>query len=515
MEISEEAITDLAGGESFQKGLDYYQAGLVTKYRELDGVIRAEVSGSKKYHVEVNTWDLSVTCDCPAIFYQKYCKHVVAVLLTKAKGPISTTIKNPGPTKKIKLKTFIKPAKTEEATKSSKEITSQIKNEWHRMKNRFGYQTYWGGQEDFADYLHDQQFDYPSTQAGFEAMMDLAFWLGDHFDADDSNGVLQDAIYELVAESIGRLEANYQGLPTKYLSRHCEIDVAGYLVSAMFAELIDQKIVNDLIGYVSRGLKEDTNLANLLALAQYYIDKKLEAEIDNLFDRYPRSLARMYLNFLFDLKKSGKIIEKLWNFRNEFSIDTEKIIWALKKEHEYRKLLEYYSGIFLRESVSSTSIQKLREYCKLAKEESFFDQTMARKKAAVKNSHDLENILMYERNYREVVRKRIATFKKQTIISRADYDEMEAFGTKMLILDRETGIELFDCLAQDQMEKLARSNHYDKLEKYLSKLVDLGQLDKVKKYAARGIERYPTKKTLIKMLSHFTLLCLDDILCVR
>lgn len=270
MEVTEGAVLNLVGEESFKKGLEYYLTGSVTKYEELDGVIKAKVIGSKEYAVEVNTWDLSVSCDCPAIYYQGYCKHVVAVLLTKAKGVISPALQSTKPIKSRSQKTSMAGARAKNAQKSSKEITTEIKSEWNRMKHKFGYQTHWDGQEDFADYLHDRQFDYPTTYGGFEDMMDLAFWLGDHFDADDSNGVLQDAIYELAAESVKNMEVDYQGLPIKYLFRDCEIGVAGYLVSAMFAELSDQKIIDDLIAYINQRLNDPKDPTHLYALAQYY-----------------------------------------------------------------------------------------------------------------------------------------------------------------------------------------------------------------------------------------------------
>jgi len=501
MEVTEGAILDLVGEESFKKGLAYYLTGSVTKYEELDGVIKAKVIGSKEYVVEINTWDLSVRCDCPAIFYQEYCKHVVAVLLTNAKGVISPTLQSAKPIKSRTQKTSMAGVRAINSSKSPKEITAKIKGEWNKLKHKFGYRTYWDGQEDFADYLHDHQFDYPTTYGGFEDMMNLAFWLGDHFDADDSNGVLQDAIYELVVESVKNMEVDYRGLPVKYLSRDCEIEVAGYLVSAMFTELTNQKIIDDLIIYVNQGLNDPGDSTLLYTLAQYYIDKKLEAKMDFLFGRYPDELANMYLDFLFNIKKSAIIVKKLWAYRDKFGVSAEKIIWALRKEGESSKLLEYYSGIFLRDEVSSASIQKLREYCKLANKDGYFDILLAKKKEAVRDSHDLENILMYERNYDEVADRRIARFKNNTYISKADYDEIDAFGEKMLILDKKTGIKLFDFLVQDQMEKLARSNHYDRIREYLYKLIDLGQLDKVEKNISEGIKKYPTKKALIEILN--------------
>ena len=222
--------------------------------------------------------------------------------------------------------------------------------------------------------------------------------------------------------------------------------------------------------------------------------------MDFLFGRYPDELANMYLDFLFNIKKSAIIVKKLWAYRDKFGVSAEKIIWALRKEGESSKLLEYYSGIFLRDEVSSASIQKLREYCKLAKENGRFDILLAKKKTAARDSHDLENILMYERNYDEAVRRRIAIFKKHAFCSKTDYDEMETFGAKMLILDRKAGIKLFDFLVQDQMEKLARSNHYDRIREYLYRLINLGQSGRVEKYISEGIKKYPTKKVLIGIL---------------
>ncbi len=65
-----------------QRGLDYYNSGLVTDLEETsDNVWSAEVSGSDDYSVEVSLSDeneiVNFFCDCP--YDGPFCKHAAAV----------------------------------------------------------------------------------------------------------------------------------------------------------------------------------------------------------------------------------------------------------------------------------------------------------------------------------------------------------------------------------------------------------------------------------------------------
>jgi uncharacterized Zn finger protein len=83
MDISDEALSDLAGPGAFERGCDYYQNGHVFELDIVGNRVKARVSGTHQYHVEL--WrdgsDLGGGCDCPASENIVFCKHCVATAL--------------------------------------------------------------------------------------------------------------------------------------------------------------------------------------------------------------------------------------------------------------------------------------------------------------------------------------------------------------------------------------------------------------------------------------------------
>lgn len=65
------------------RGLAYYERGLVTDYRQGTKLIRATVQGSEEYDVRIRTEGEQIAdmeCDCPYAERGTYCKHMAAVL---------------------------------------------------------------------------------------------------------------------------------------------------------------------------------------------------------------------------------------------------------------------------------------------------------------------------------------------------------------------------------------------------------------------------------------------------
>lgn len=65
------------------RGLAYYERGLVTDYRQGTNLIRATVQGSEEYDVRIRTEReqiVDMECDCPYAERGIYCKHMAAVL---------------------------------------------------------------------------------------------------------------------------------------------------------------------------------------------------------------------------------------------------------------------------------------------------------------------------------------------------------------------------------------------------------------------------------------------------
>lgn len=86
-QLTQQVIKMLCGELSFKRGQAYYRAGKVaiTRYDPLTSVYEASVNGSSLYQTRVEIDDhghVKAQCTCPSLVsYDKYCKHVAAVLL--------------------------------------------------------------------------------------------------------------------------------------------------------------------------------------------------------------------------------------------------------------------------------------------------------------------------------------------------------------------------------------------------------------------------------------------------
>ena len=79
--LSEDALQECAWGKSFDRGLDYFQAGAVEGLMLSKGWLIAQVIGSDNYHVRlrVDGYNPQWQCDCPVGQDGLFCKHCVAV----------------------------------------------------------------------------------------------------------------------------------------------------------------------------------------------------------------------------------------------------------------------------------------------------------------------------------------------------------------------------------------------------------------------------------------------------
>jgi len=88
--ITEDDVEDCCDYKTFQRGLDYFNDGLVEliNYNVANGTITVTVVGNNEYSVEIFIHDDAVhgTCNCPVY---GICKHMIAVLLCIACDGIS------------------------------------------------------------------------------------------------------------------------------------------------------------------------------------------------------------------------------------------------------------------------------------------------------------------------------------------------------------------------------------------------------------------------------------------
>lgn len=86
--ITREALRELAGARSFERGEDYFESGCVGRLAEYEGRITASVQGTERYTVKLwgENGRLVFDCTCPVGDEGSFCKHCVAVGLAWLAG---------------------------------------------------------------------------------------------------------------------------------------------------------------------------------------------------------------------------------------------------------------------------------------------------------------------------------------------------------------------------------------------------------------------------------------------
>ncbi|NOT13024.1 MAG: hypothetical protein HOP23_14510 [Methylococcaceae bacterium] len=97
--ITRDMLKKLAGAEAFQRGEDYFSAGVIKRFRVAGDKISACVEGSETYRVELwnDNDELGYDCTCPRAADGFFCKHCVAVGLAWLSEPQAENV--PGSSK--------------------------------------------------------------------------------------------------------------------------------------------------------------------------------------------------------------------------------------------------------------------------------------------------------------------------------------------------------------------------------------------------------------------------------
>jgi uncharacterized Zn finger protein len=91
LELTDAQLRKLAGDRAFARGIYYAERGRV-KLAETDPlVLRAVVTGSQRYRVQIEGPEdqLVWRCDCPAADDGSFCKHLVALAIVARGAPPS------------------------------------------------------------------------------------------------------------------------------------------------------------------------------------------------------------------------------------------------------------------------------------------------------------------------------------------------------------------------------------------------------------------------------------------
>jgi uncharacterized Zn finger protein len=101
--ISRATLREIAGPTIFERGVNYFEDGLVASLTEQNEQISGKVRGTHQYRVKL--WEeegsLSYDCTCPMGFEGQFCKHCVAVGLAWLAGGASKSRESGGDVEKF------------------------------------------------------------------------------------------------------------------------------------------------------------------------------------------------------------------------------------------------------------------------------------------------------------------------------------------------------------------------------------------------------------------------------
>lgn len=201
------------------RGLDYYQRGLVTNFVTTNGQIQANVLGTERYRVTLTVQDdqlVDADCDCPYAAEGEYCKHMAAVLFMLDETPTTpavaaadindlvaqaddqqvraflTTLLQADNRLALRFKAALGQKMT---TTDLGDYRQQIDDIFNAYMDRYGFIDYESASDfevelndfmttDIADLISPEQVDLPSTLLE-KIMIKLA-----QFEIDDSDGEL-------------------------------------------------------------------------------------------------------------------------------------------------------------------------------------------------------------------------------------------------------------------------------------------------------------------------------------
>ncbi|SAK90645.1 hypothetical protein AWB82_06384 [Caballeronia glebae] len=113
-----EEVQSLADVKTFARGRAYFHDGAVSKLDERDDVLRASVSGSSRYSVELKVGlgeELAYACTCPVGQTGTFCKHLVAVALSWLENSGAEVFHQEGPA----------PTKTRKKRKTTEQLINE------------------------------------------------------------------------------------------------------------------------------------------------------------------------------------------------------------------------------------------------------------------------------------------------------------------------------------------------------------------------------------------------------
>lgn len=509
--LTKETIRGLTDEAYYKRGFDYYEKGRVLIFEEVDNAIEASVAGTETYKVRVDLDLLEFGCECLAYLGSRQaCKHIVAVLLTKALGkkvPRRAGCSKPGKrTDKGEMDKETVAKKTDLGT-----LMKGIKAELRRMGRYGNYWSYVEAQDDFCGFVLGEIQQLEKTKESFEFLLDLAEWIDDKVLVryDDSDGIFQDLNREILGEMARHFNDGGKadlGLVYKVTRKKHEFDLAVNVLEALLLEVTNKRVISELLAKLEAMLdKPDDDLkidedVGAWLLCDYYArngrDKEFEKAALKVYEDN-NMVRKKLIEFCGKKNRHKDVVRYAWPVRhNYYYSDDEFLLESLRSLKDWSKLMRYYDEA-LQTNFELSNLRELKKvYLKLEKDKEYEKYV---KKLKLRYERDLD-LLMHLKDYDEVI-KVLETEYGRSVDRVKAMGEVEKYCAKFKILGLDCAKRLYKFLFEQELERMKSSNHYDNLIRLGGELLSLGERDYLQKHSEEVVRCYPTKKRLIERLT--------------
>ncbi len=538
--LSERLIQKLCNPKSYERGEKYYQQGRVTDYIDRDNELKATVVGTGHYQVEINLSNLDMFCDCPAFGRIGVCKHLVAVMLTKLHGEIKPAkppkIKHSGQTVIEKTDFDLKPAlkslsKAEMAEHIQhlaselpqvcryfvnltaprdkafyKAVEKRIRQKINSINRRVLYDSYWHRQRDAVDAVRSEISLLPFTKSTAEFLLRQGYWITEKMtEIDDSNGVLNELISEIIEKSVSildKLGTEALDIFYEYTGKESSFDYHIGIVDTILGIADDPHILEEITTKLERTqFKEDNDFGfersyGLHSLMSFYLvhnpSKYEDLAMDLMENDFMVKLN--FIEFLSRNKRHEEVLKYGWDMRDHFDIN-ELIEKALLELNETDKLIEFYKESIL-DKFDKEQLKRFRQAIGESKK-SVWDEFIDALLNSKLHLFDRLRLLVFLQRYDDFYKLLCPPTQHGHIF----YKEMvEDYAVKFTIIHPETSVKLYRYLLEAEIDKMKTSNHYKHFALYYRELKELGDTDYLSKTKQTLKSKHPTKKKLMKML---------------
>lgn len=370
-----------------RRGYDYYKNGCVKSVKELDGIYRAVVDGTYKYHIVIDTnkerFDMS--CSCP---YDSYCKHMAAVLYyLKKDGKVSKDEK--AEVHNIEFH-------------NNKELVKCLNREYRDLKVKCHYDTL--RYEELLELLKKIFKEVEKAEnfhKFFDYCMEIHYWVDNH-------------INEFYGSyDVDNYEDDYYDDDDEYCEYVSEIDEDEEAEEKVV--IIEKKDIYDLIlDSIMKCIRNDYSIFKIFL---YYLDRKY-LEDDDYCGYYGDYYEIAYLTRnVIDKKMAQELIKFVENIKIGDSFDDEILDDLIMK----LRFSYYSSDEIIKYAKNNLKKQNVRKYLLNYYKENNYDEYINLLEQLIKMD-------VYTREKEEYIKILISFYKDN---SKDDYERIIKLNYKM------------------------------------------------------------------------------------